>query len=82
FNHLMIFSAGLLAPFRKDGKPKIFLAHGTKDEQMPIDRTARRFVPQLQADGYDLTYREYDGPHGAPAAVVREGFEWFAGKKG
>jgi predicted esterase len=82
FNHLMIFSAGLLAPFRKEGKPKIFLAHGTRDEQMPIDRTARRFAPQLQADGYDLTYREYDGPHGAPAPVVREGFEWFAGKKG
>ena len=82
FNHLMIFSAGLFAPFRRDGKPKVFLAHGRRDEQMPIERTARLFVPQLQADGYDVTYREYDGPHGAPAPVVREGFEWFAGKKG
>ncbi len=82
FNHLMIFSAGLFTPFRREGKPKVFLAHGTRDEQMPIDRTARLFVPQLQADGYDVTYREYDGPHGAPPPVVREGFEWLAGKKG
>lgn len=80
FNHLMIFSAGLLIPFRKQGKPKIFLAHGTRDEQMPIDRTARLFVPKLKDDGYDVTYREYDGGHGAPAAVVREGFEWFVPK--
>ncbi len=82
FNHMMIFSAGFFGPFRKEGKPKIFLAHGTRDEQMPIDRTARRIVPQLKADGYDVTFREYDGPHGAPAPVVREGFEWFAAKKG
>jgi phospholipase/carboxylesterase len=77
FNHLMIFSVGMLSPFRKQGKPKIFLAHGLKDEQMPIDRTARKFVPQLQSEGYDVTYREYDGGHGAPLPVVKEGFEWL-----
>ena len=82
FNHLMIFSGGLMQPFRRQGKPKIFLAHGIKDEQMPIDRTARRFVPELKDEGYDVTYREYDGGHGAPAAVVREAFEWFAPKRG
>lgn len=77
FNHLMIFSAGLLVPFRKKGQPKIFLAHGTNDQQMPIDRTARIFVPQLKEEGYDVTYIEYDGGHGAPLPVVRQGFEWF-----
>jgi predicted esterase len=78
FNHLMIFSAGMMLPYRRQGKPKIFLAHGTKDEQMPIDRTARKFVPTLKDEGYDVTYREYDGGHGAPLPIVREGFEWFA----
>lgn len=77
FNHLMIFSSGILAPFRKQGKTKIFLAHGTKDEQMPIDRTGRKFAAELKQDGYDLTYREYDGGHGAPIEVVRESFDWF-----
>jgi phospholipase/carboxylesterase len=77
FNHLLVFSGGLMVPFRKQGQPKIFLAHGVNDKQMPIDKTARRFVPQLRADGYDLTYREYEGGHGVPPAIVREGFEWF-----
>ena len=77
FNHLMIYSAGTLAPFRKQGRTKIFLSHGTHDEQMPVDRTGRKFAAELKEGGYDLTYREYEGGHGAPLPVVRESFEWF-----
>ena len=80
FNHLMVFSGGIMAPLRKQGKPQIFIAHGIDDHQMPIDRTARLFVPQLKSEGYDVTYREYDGGHGVPAPVVREAFEWFLAK--
>jgi predicted esterase len=43
---------------------------------MPIDDTSRKFVPRLKGLGYDVTYREYEGGHGAPAPVVREAFEW------
>lgn len=77
FNHVLVFSGGLMIPFRKQGKPQIFIAHGVNDTQMPIDRTARRFVPQLQGEGYDVTYREYDGGHGTPPAIMHEGFAWF-----
>jgi phospholipase/carboxylesterase len=77
FNHLMVFSGGIMIPFRKQGQPKIFLAHGVSDTQMPIDRTSRRFVPQLKTEGYDVTYREYEGGHGVPVPIVREAFEWF-----
>jgi predicted esterase len=77
FNHLMIFSTGLMIPLRHQGMPKIFLAHGVNDTQMPIDRTARLFVPKLKEEGYDVTYREYEGGHGAPPYVVRDAFEWF-----
>ena len=80
FTHLLIFSEGIPIPYRKQGKPKIFIGHGINDVQMPIDRTSRRFVPQLQSEGYDIKYVEYDGGHGTPAAVVRQGFEWFVGK--
>jgi phospholipase/carboxylesterase len=81
FNHLMIFSAGMMTPFRKLGKPKIFISHGINDNQMPIDRTSRRFVPQLKEEGYDVTYREYEGGHGVSSAVVREAFQWFVSVK-
>ena len=55
FNHLMIFSAGTFAPFRRQGKPEVFLAHGTHDEQMPIDRTGRKFAAQLKERGIRLS---------------------------
>ena len=82
FSHLMIFSEGIPVPYRKEGKPKIFIGHGTKDTQMPVDMTARATVPKLKSEGYDVTYVEYDGGHGAPAPVVRQAFEWFVGKPG
>lgn len=77
FNHLMIFSEGTMLPFRRQGKPRIFIGHGLKDTQMPIDRTSRLHVPELKGDGYDVTYVEYDGGHGVPRQVVRQAFEWF-----
>jgi predicted esterase len=77
FNHVMVFSGGLMIPFRRKGKPQIFFAHGVNDLQMPIDRTSRRFISALKAEGYDVTSREYDGGHGVSLPVVREAFEWF-----
>jgi predicted esterase len=79
FTHLMIFAEGIPIPYRKRGRPKIFIGHGVNDTQMPIDRTSRRFVPQLREEGYDITYREHEGGHGTPIAIVREGFDWFGG---
>lgn len=48
---------------------------------MPIDRTGRKFAADLKADDYDLTYREYEGGHGAPPEVVRESFYWLTNGK-
>jgi poly(3-hydroxybutyrate) depolymerase len=81
FQHLMVFSGGLMIPFRHQGKPRIFLAHGVDDTQMPIDLTARKFVPRLKAEGYDVTYHEYQGGHRVPPAEVRDAFKWFLAPK-
>jgi phospholipase/carboxylesterase len=81
FNHIMVFSGGLMRPLRRQGKPRLFFAHGIDDRQMPIDLTARKFVPQLKAEGYDVTYHEYDGGHRPPAVEFREAFKWFVGSK-
>lgn len=77
FNHIMVFSGGLMRPFRKQGKPRVFFAHGVDDHQMPIEVTARKFVPLLKSEGYDVTYHEYEGGHRPPAAEYREAFKWF-----
>lgn len=76
FNHLMIFAAGIPSPFRKKGKPKIFVGHGVEDHQMPIDETARNWVPKLKAEGYNVTYREHPGGHGV-GPLASEAMEWF-----
>lgn len=44
---------------------------------VPMPLLMMKFVPPLKAEGYDVTYREYDGGHGVPVAIVREAFEWF-----
>jgi phospholipase/carboxylesterase len=77
FNHIMVFAGGQMHPFRYRGKPRLFFAHGVNDEQMPIDLTARKFVPHLKAEGYDVTYHEYQGGHRVPPAEIREAFKWF-----
>ena len=80
FNHIIVLAGGLMFPFRRQGKPRLFFAHGTGDTQMPIDVTARKFVPQLKKEGYDVTYHEYDGGHRVPPAEIREAFKWFAAR--
>ena len=77
FGRIMAFSPGVMQPTEVHGKPRIFISHGVSDQVMPIDETSRQFVPRLKRLGYDVTYREYDGRHGVPPAVVREGFAWF-----
>jgi len=77
FGAIMAFSPGLMQPAEVHGKPKIFISHGLSDPIMPIDVTSRRFVPRLKKLGYDVTFREYEGRHGVPPAIVQEGFEWF-----
>ena len=81
FNHLIIFMGGQMIPYRNQGKPKIFMAHGVDDTQMPIDKTARVYLTRLKADGYDVTYHEYPGGHRVPPAEIRAAFEWFVGTK-
>lgn len=82
FNHLIVIAGGQMAPVRRKGKPKIFIAHGIDDKAMPIDRTGRLFQKQLKDEGYDVTYSEYEGGHATPVYVVREAFAWLVGHPG
>jgi phospholipase/carboxylesterase len=77
FHKVIALSPGVLSPADARGKPKVFIAHGTNDRTMPIDDTSRKFAPRLKDLGYDVTYREYEGGHGAPPAIVREAFDWW-----
>lgn len=77
FTTLMAFSPGVMQPAEANGKPRIFISHGTLDTVMPIDDTSRKFVPRLKSLGYDVTYREYEGKHVFPPEIRQEAYSWW-----
>ncbi len=81
FPHIIAFSPGFMVPGGQEGVPRIFISHGTRDEVLPIDVCSRRIVPQLQRAGYDVRYREFDGPHTVPPEMTREAMDWFGAEQ-
>lgn len=77
FTHVIAYSPGFMAAPSQEGAPRIFISHGTSDQILPIDRCSRRLVPALQRAGYDVRYREFDGPHTVPGEVAKEAMDWF-----
>jgi phospholipase/carboxylesterase len=77
FTHVVANSPGFVIDGQPHGKPRIFVSHGTADQILPIDQCSRRIVPALRQRVYDVTYKEFEGRHELPAAVVREALEWM-----
>jgi len=77
FTHVLAFSPGFLAPPGREGSPRIFVSHGTRDGWLPIDRCSRRVVPALEGAGYEVRYREFEGGHVVPSEISDEAVGWF-----
>ncbi|MBK1661631.1 alpha/beta hydrolase, partial [Paracraurococcus ruber] len=70
FSHALAFSPGFVAPVSLDGRPRLFLSHGTADRVLNIDLCSRRLVPKLRQSGYPLIYREFEGGHELPEEIA------------
>ena len=81
FTHVIAFSPGFAAPGTARGKPRLFVTHGSHDEVLPIGRTSRRILGEVRRDGYDVTYREFDGGHAVPGELAEEAVRWFLGDR-
>ncbi|MBW3572638.1 MAG: phospholipase [Gemmatimonadetes bacterium] len=77
FTHVLAFSPGFMAPPAQRGAPRIYVSHGTEDAVLPIDRCSRHVVPRLEAAGYHVVYREFNGPHTVPPDVARQAVDWL-----
>lgn len=64
----------------QEGKPHIYISHGTDDAVLGIDYCSRRLVPRLQKQGYNVKYHEFEGPHTVPRDICQEGMHWFLGQ--
>ena len=77
FTRLVAFSPGFLKQVDRNGRPRVFVSHGTRDIVFQISR-GREVVRQLRDEGYDVTYLEFDGGHEVPEAIAREAFAWLS----
>lgn len=77
FRRVAAFSPGFRPTAPRHGQPPVFISHGDADDVLPVDRTSRRIVPALRADGLEVTYREFHGPHTVPPEVAREAVGWL-----
>ena len=73
FRRVVAFSPGFIVDGAAQGKPRIFVSHGTADNILPINQCSRVIVPALRRRGYDVTFREFSGGHEMPPDVAREG---------
>jgi phospholipase/carboxylesterase len=77
FSHIIAFSPCLVAPRSQRGRPRVFISHGRRDEVLPIDACSRRIVQEIKRAGYDLRFREFDGPHLVAPEIAEEAIDWF-----
>ncbi|HYX44880.1 MAG TPA: hypothetical protein VE760_07540 [Acidimicrobiales bacterium] len=77
FTHVIAFSPGFAAPGSRRGRPRLFVTHGRHDDVLPISETSRRIVRDARRDGYDVSYREFDGGHTVPGELAEEAVRWF-----
>jgi phospholipase/carboxylesterase len=80
FTHVAAFSPGFFVADERHGSAKFYISHGQQDEILPIETTSRKIVPALEKAGYDVRFREFNGPHTVPPPIAREAFEWIAGR--
>ena len=74
---VLAFSPGFAAPPERVGRPRIWVAHGTADTVLPVDRCGRRVVGLLERQRYDVRYEEFDGGHVVRPDLLAQAFAWW-----
>ncbi len=63
FHRVVAFAPGHIGPGTHTGSPSIYIAHGLDDRTHPIDQTSRPIAAEIRAQGYAVTYQEFDAGH-------------------
>lgn len=81
-SHVVALSAGFMNTFVQHGSPRVFLAHGRSDTQLPFETSARPHAQRLLESGVDLTLLPFDGDHVILPWVVEQAMDFFLGEPG
>src|SRR5262249_22848773 len=76
-SHVVAMSGGFMSIFIQEGAPKVFIAHGLADEQLPIDTSGRANAAALKAAGYEVESIEFNGLHAIQPPVVSMAIDFF-----
>ena len=55
---------------------RLYIAHGIDDAAIEVE-TARKLKTMFEAQGFDLTYTEFEGRHGIKADVFNDAVQWM-----
>src|SRR5262245_17390359 len=77
FPRVVACSPGFVMSAPPQGRPRVFISHGTADQILPIDQCSRVIVPRLRMLKYEVTYREFEGRHEMPTEVLAEALRWM-----
>lgn len=77
FAAIIGMSPGFIVDAPPVGKPRVFMAHGTRDGVLPIDQTSRQIVPRLESEGYDVEFVEFEGKHDLVPATFEKAIQWW-----
>ncbi len=69
FSDILAFSPGFMAPLRRSGMPRVFIAHGKGDQVLSVER-GKAIAVRLAGEGYEVRYAEFDGAHVVSAPVA------------
>jgi phospholipase/carboxylesterase len=77
FRAVLALSPGGLVAEEPMGRPRVFLAHGTRDDVLAISSTSDVVFRELRSAGYPVTYRRFVGGHEARPEISRAAVGWF-----
>ena len=78
-SHVIALSAGFMNTFTRHGSPRVFIAHGRSDRQLPFETSTRPHALRLLEEGVDLTLLPFEGGHVIVPEVVERAVGFFMG---
>ena len=72
FRSVIALSGGGALPDERTGRPRVFVAHGTRDDVIPIGLGGDEIVRRLRSEGYAVSYRRFPGGHRVVPSIARE----------
>jgi len=79
FGDILAFSPGFMAPLRRSGMPRVFIAHGKQDQVLSVER-GKAIALRLAEEGYDVRYAEFDGAHLVEPAIAHAALRQLASR--